>query len=117
MKSHSDLTLTGGQMTMDQPIFDQQLNSYSALSSQTSDLEENLLSGIDLTSILDLDIIGMAKKAPKKPKDEEEEDFDDEIDDEDFEEEDFDFEEDFEDDFDDLDYIDDEDIDFEDDFF
>ncbi|HZH87657.1 MAG TPA: hypothetical protein VFD78_00615 [Chitinophagaceae bacterium] len=116
MKSHSELTLTGDLMTMEQPIFDQQLESCSSLSSKSSDLEENLLSGIDLTSILDLNIIGLAKKSPKKPIEEDEDDFDAEIDEEDFEEEDFDFDEDFEDDFEDLDYIDD-DIDFDDDFF
>ncbi len=72
--------------------------------------EENLVN----FSMLDLDIIGAAKKPSKKAKDddEEEEDVDIDID----EDEDFEFEdEDFEDDLDFLD--DDDDDDFDDDFF
>lgn len=119
MKSHSELTLTGKQMIANQPIHEQQV-SCSTFSSLVSDIEDNMLTEIELTSISDLDIIGMAKKtpakAPKKSKEEEEDD-DFEFEEDEFEEDEFDFEEDFEDDFDDLDFIDDEDIDFDDDFF
>lgn len=113
MKEHTVVALIDEDMIANQTSQDQQLASYLATSSLNTQKNEWESENIDYMNFSDLEIIGMAKKAPKKSDEEEEEDFD--FDEDEFELEEFDFEEDFDDDFDDLDFLDEED--YEDDYF
>lgn len=114
MKEHSVVALVDESVINHPTSQEQQLAGYLLASSLLHTLKEELASeNIEYMQFSDLEIIGMAKKAPKKS--EEEEDFD--FDEDEFELEDFDFEDDFEEDFDDLDFLDDEEEDYDDDYF